>query len=116
MSSREEQFHLDLDDVDAVLSRSPARVGIMLVLYLHRKATFKQLINATGLTAGNLASHAKKLEENGYIKVVKFFEELKPRTMYIITEKGTRAFEEYTRFMAKLLEIVKKKHEEKLTG
>ncbi|MGQ4914473.1 MAG: transcriptional regulator [Candidatus Asgardarchaeia archaeon] len=94
--------------VDDIL-HTPARMGIMLLLYLHQRATFKQLIEATGLTAGNLASHIKKLEARGYVKVVKFFEELKPRTKYEITEKGKRAFEEYARFLSDFLEILKTK-------
>ncbi|MCD6485587.1 MAG: transcriptional regulator [Candidatus Odinarchaeota archaeon] len=95
--------------VDDTLLRAPARAGIMLLLYLHQGATFKQLIEATGLTAGNLVSHIKKLEAKGYVKVVKFFEELKPRTKYEITEKGKRAFEEYAKFLSDFLELLKTK-------
>ncbi|MCD6515741.1 MAG: transcriptional regulator [Candidatus Odinarchaeota archaeon] len=87
---------------------SPARMNIMLLLYLHNQLTFNQLLDATKLTPGNLVTHLKKLEKRKYIRIVKFFDELKPRTKYVITQEGKKAFEDFTRQLSNFLEALKK--------
>ena len=52
---------------------------------------------------GNLSVHARKLENAGYIKVSKGFEDRKPRTEYSLTPKGRRALETYVDRMETLL-------------
>jgi DNA-binding MarR family transcriptional regulator len=44
------------------------------------------------LTDGNLASHLKALEENGYVKVNKGFVGRKTNTTYAVTKSGEKAF------------------------
>ncbi len=72
---------------------SPERIG----------ADFLFIQNVTGLTKGNLSSHMRKLEDAGYIQVIKEFLERKPHTMLRITQKGLRAYEEYKGRMARVL-------------
>jgi DNA-binding PadR family transcriptional regulator len=54
-------------------------------------------------TDGNLSVHARKLEEAGYIRVTKGFEDRKPRTEYRLTPKGRRALEQYLQQMEGIL-------------
>ena len=52
---------------------------------------------------GNLSVHARKLEEAGYIRVTKGFEDRKPKTEYRLTAKGRRALQEYLDQMETIL-------------
>jgi DNA-binding MarR family transcriptional regulator len=57
------------------------------------------MMRQTGLTFGNLSAHMSKLEEAGYIEIIKEFIGKKPHTMLKLTEKGRRAFEDYRKKM-----------------
>jgi DNA-binding MarR family transcriptional regulator len=58
----------------------------------------------TGLTWGNLSSHLTRLEEAGYVEIVKDFVDRKPHTMVRISESGREAFDAYRRQMKQLFE------------
>jgi DNA-binding MarR family transcriptional regulator len=81
------------------LVHEPARMSIMAHLYVVDSADFLFLMRLTGLTRGNLSSHMSKLEEAGYIEVVKTFRNKIPNTMLRLTEKGRQAFRDYTEQM-----------------
>jgi DNA-binding PadR family transcriptional regulator len=53
------------------------------------------LVNATGLTWGNLATHLRKLEDRGYVTVTKGYRGRKPRTVIALTDQGREAFHKY---------------------
>ena len=67
-------------------------------------ADFLFLMRQTGLTRGNLSSHMSKLENAGYLKVIKEFMGRKPHTMLKLTAKGRRAFENYRESMKQVLD------------
>lgn len=48
-----------------------------------------------GLTAGNLTSHLRKLEDADYLAITKEFVDSKPRTWVQATRLGRRSFAEY---------------------
>ena len=81
------------------LIHEPARLNIMTHLYVVESADFLFMMRQTGLTFGNLSAHMSKLEEAGYIKIIKDFVGKKPHTMLKLTEKGRRAFDEYRKQM-----------------
>ena len=56
---------------------------------------FNELKELLQSTDGNLASHIKTLEENGYILVSKGFIGRKTNTTYSITKAGEKAFREH---------------------
>lgn len=92
------------DGLDAIggldrLVHEPARMSIMAHLYVVDSADFLFLMRITGLTRGNLSSHMSKLEEAGYIEVVKTFRNKIPNTMLRLTDMGRQAFREYTEQM-----------------
>ena len=74
---------------------SKIRLGIMSVLMANESADFVTLKSLLELTDGNLASHARSLEELGYIRCEKKFVGRKPNTTYHITENGRKAFSEH---------------------
>ena len=87
-----------LSSVDKVI-HEPARLNIMAHLYVVESADFLFMMRQTGLTFGNLSSHMNKLEDAGYIEIIKEFVGKKPHTMLKLTEKGKQAFDKYRKQM-----------------
>ena len=100
MSTNEKKYEENkpISEIDKII-HEPARLSIMAHLYVVESADFLFLMNQTRLTFGNLSSHMSKLEEAGYIEVIKEFIGRKPHTMLKLTEKGRIAFEDYRRKM-----------------
>ncbi len=71
---------------------SRVRLGIMSSLMVNEELNFNQLKEIVDVTDGNLASHLKNLEENGYVKVQKGFIGRKTNTTYSVTKAGEKAF------------------------
>jgi DNA-binding MarR family transcriptional regulator len=85
----------------------PARLRIMAILAAispERQVTFGFLKANVGLTDGNLGAHLRRLEEAGYITIVKTFVRQKPQTYVEITEAGRAAFEEHRAALQAILE------------
>jgi DNA-binding MarR family transcriptional regulator len=85
---------LDVSDIDKVI-HEPTRLGIVTHLYVLDSADALFLKNQMGLTWGNLSSHLAKLEDAGYIEVIKEFVDRKPVTSLRLTQKGREAFRSY---------------------
>jgi DNA-binding MarR family transcriptional regulator len=79
------------------------RLGIMSVLAVNDHADFKELKELLDVTDGNLASHAKALEKEDYIRVEKSFIGRKPNTKYIATEIGKLEFKKHIDALEKLI-------------
>ncbi|UCB61605.1 MAG: transcriptional regulator [Candidatus Bathyarchaeota archaeon] len=77
------------------LIHEPTRLMIMSQLYVVESADFLFLQKQLQITPGNLSSHLSKLEEAGYVEIVKEFIERKPHTALELTKKGRAAFREY---------------------
>jgi DNA-binding MarR family transcriptional regulator len=88
--------------IDAVI-HAPARLQIVMQLFVIDAADATFLLNRTGLTWGNLSTHISKLEEAGYVSVEKAFQGKKPRTMIRLTNNGRTAFETYRSKMQEAL-------------
>src|SRR5690606_14916166 len=73
----------------------PARLAILTVLSGAESVEFRFLEAVTGLTRGNISSHAAKLEEAGYITISKEFRGRTPVTSYSISEQGSKALAAY---------------------
>ena len=67
-------------------------------------ADYVFLKNQTGMSWGNLATHINKLEEAGYVTVVKGYKGRKPHTMIHLTDHGRTAFRDYKRSMQLVLD------------
>ncbi len=91
-----------IDDLDRII-HEPARLKIMTHLYIVEQGDFIYLMHQTGLTRGNLSTHMSKLEEAGYIEVIKEFVDRKPLTMLRLTSKGREAFQNYRRNMSQVM-------------
>jgi DNA-binding MarR family transcriptional regulator len=71
---------------------SRVRLGIMSALMVNETISFNDLKQLIQVTDGNLASHLKTLEEEGYLKVEKGFIGRKTNTTYSVTKTGEKAF------------------------
>jgi len=79
------------------------RLGIVSALAGAGAMSFNDLRDLLGLTDGNLAVHARRLEEAGYLSVSKGFAGRTPRTEYELTVDGRRALEQYVAAMEAIL-------------
>lgn len=97
-----------LPDLDPVI-HAAARLKVMATLAaLPRGDTlaFPRLQKLLDMTAGNLLTHLRKLEEAGYVAVEKTHVERSQATYVALTEAGRRALEDYTAALRALLDPV----------
>jgi DNA-binding MarR family transcriptional regulator len=87
---------------DAIHGRM--RLGIMAYLADAEAADFNELKDLLDATQGNLSVHLRKLEDAGYIEIVKSFQGRKPLTRARITPAGRKAFADYLEALSKLVE------------
>jgi DNA-binding MarR family transcriptional regulator len=65
--------------------------------------TFPRLQQLLDTTAGNLSTHLRKLEDAGYVRITKAHRRRTPLTYVALTERGRRAFTDYTAALRELL-------------
>jgi DNA-binding transcriptional ArsR family regulator len=94
-------------DLDPLLS-DRTRLRIMAILSSAEEAMeFSAIVEALELTRGNLSSHMRKLEDEGYVKVQKEFVGRKPRTSFLCTSRGKKRVKEYLESIEQLLKGLK---------
>ena len=74
------------------------RVRLAIMAHLSFASTpveFKVLVDDLKLTKGNLSTHMKKLEDQGFVRIEKRFISRKPRTTYRCTAKGKKEIRHY---------------------
>lgn len=67
------------------------------------RIAFPRLQQLVGMTAGNLSTHVRKLEDAGYVAVTKAYQRRTPVTRLSLTRTGRRALEDYTAALQCLL-------------
>ena len=93
----------DIDQIDDVI-HGRVRLGIMAYLSGAEAADFNELKARLQVTDGNLSVHLRKLEEAGYVEVLKSFQGRKPLTRAKLMPRGRDAFVGYLDAMARLVE------------
>ncbi len=94
-----------MTDLDPVI-HAQARLRITATLATLEPTdamTFPRMQELLDMTAGNLSTHVRKLEEAGYVDVTKAHHGRTPVTYLSLTTAGRRAFEDYTRRLRDLL-------------
>jgi DNA-binding MarR family transcriptional regulator len=86
--------NIDISNLNKVFDNR-IRLGIMSVLMVNDIVSYNELKELLDVTDGNLASHLKGLEENGYLKVQKGFIGRKTNTTYHATKAGEKAFKQH---------------------
>jgi DNA-binding transcriptional ArsR family regulator len=93
-----------MSELDRVI-HEPARLLVVTVLAGVKEADFLYLLDATGLTKGNLSTHLARLEEAGYVHIEKAFRGKIPLTLAWLTSEGLDAFRAYRKDMTALLKV-----------
>jgi DNA-binding MarR family transcriptional regulator len=69
------------------------------------RMSFPRVQELLEMTAGNLSTHLRKLEEAGYVEVTKTHQGRTPVTYLALTMRGRRAFEDYTEALRSVLGV-----------
>lgn len=94
-----------MSDLDPVI-HAAARLRITAALAMldaDESITFPRLQELLEMTAGNLSTHLRKLEDADYVLVEKSHKGRTPVTYVALTTKGRRAFEDYTAALRSVL-------------
>jgi DNA-binding MarR family transcriptional regulator len=83
---------------------NPGRLRILAALASEPVQPFVQLRNHTGLTDGNLATHARRLESAGLVEIQKSVHAGKPQTMLHLTTQGREALAGHVRSLMTAME------------
>jgi len=93
---------LELDPVIHAQARLRV-VATLATLAPGDRLAFPKLQRVLDMTAGNLSTHLRKLEDAQYVTVEKTHEGRTPTTYLALTTTGRLAFERYTRALTDLL-------------
>lgn len=96
-----------IDDLHKAFE-SRIRLGVMSALLVNDALDFTTLRNLLDVTDGNLATHLKALEKEGFISVEKSFVGRKPNTSYSVTIEGKMAFESHLKALESLIKGINK--------
>ncbi len=86
------------------LIHEKGRLAIMSMLAAAPELTFTELRNALEMTDGNLTTHIKALQQEGYVSVAKSYQNNRPLTTCSLTTPGRKAFAEYINLLEKIVQ------------
>ena len=92
-------------ELDPVI-HAQARLRVMVTLATleaEDRIAFPRLQEMLEMTAGNLSTHLRKLEDADYVEISKTHQRRTPVTYVALTARGRRAFAEYTESLRALL-------------
>ena len=94
-----------MPELDPVIhAKARLRVTVALAaLAAGDQITFPRLQQLLAMSAGNLSTHLRKLEDAGYVEVTKAHQRRTPVTYISLTRTGRRALEDYTAALRLLL-------------
>ena len=90
------------DKIDEAIHQR-VRLAIVSTLAGVDGLEFGQVKTMLGLTDGNLSTHARVLEDAGYLAIRKHFSGRKPQTVYRLTPRGREAFRRYVDNLERIL-------------
>jgi DNA-binding MarR family transcriptional regulator len=79
------------------------RLGIMSMLAASPELSFTEMRDALGMTDGNLTTHIKALQQEGYVSIAKSYQNRRPLTTCALTVAGRKAFAEYINLLEKIV-------------
>jgi len=89
------------------LLHSQLRLAIVSLLMTSNEVDFNHIKDTTQATSGNISVQIKKLQDAGYIEVVKSFKNNYQNTSLSMTKKGIKAFEDYVESLKQYLKTNK---------
>ncbi len=79
------------------------RLAIMSMLAASPELSFTELRDTLTMTDGNLTSHIRALQQEGYITVAKSFQNRRRLTTCSLTTAGRKAFTEYLNLLERIV-------------
>jgi DNA-binding MarR family transcriptional regulator len=79
------------------------RLAIMSMLAASAELSFTEMRDALGMTDGNLTTHIRALQQEGYVSVAKSYQNRRPLTTCSLTPAGRKAFAEYIDLLEKIV-------------
>jgi DNA-binding MarR family transcriptional regulator len=79
------------------------RLAIMSMLAASPELSFTELRDALGMTDGNLTTHIRALQQEGYVSVAKSYQNNRPLTTCSLTAPGRKAFAEYINLLEQIV-------------
>jgi DNA-binding MarR family transcriptional regulator len=77
------------------LIHEKGRLAIMSMLAASPQLSFTEMRDAVGMTDGNLTTHIRALQQEGYVSVAKTYQNNRPLTTCSLTAAGRKAFTAY---------------------
>lgn len=93
-----------MEELDRVLHQ-PIRTRIMAYLLAVGSADYTTVKNMFGLSDGHMTTHMRELIENNYVVASKSFVNNKPRTTYVLTQEGEKAFSDYVSVLKRIISL-----------
>ena len=85
------------------LIHEKGRLAIMSMLAASPELSFTELRDALGMTDGNLTTHIRALQQEGYVSVAKSYQNNRPLTTCSLTAAGRKAFAEYINLLEQIV-------------
>jgi len=85
------------------------RLAIMSMLAASPDLSFTELRDALGMTDGNLTTHIRALQQEGYVAVAKSYQNRRPLTTCSLTAEGRKAFAAYVDLLEQIVQQNKPK-------
>jgi DNA-binding MarR family transcriptional regulator len=85
------------------LIHEKGRLAIMSMLAAAPELSFTELRDTLGMTDGNLTTHIKTLQQEGYVSVAKSYQNNRPLTTCSLTPVGRKAFTDYINVLEKIV-------------
>lgn len=79
------------------------RLAIMSMLAAAPELSFTELRDTLGMTDGNLTTHIRALQQEGYVAVAKSYQNNRPLTTCSLTAAGRIAFTEYINLLEQIV-------------
>ena len=84
------------------------RLAIMSALAAAPELTFTELRDLLGMTDGNLTTHIRTLQHEGFVSVAKSYQNNRPLTSCALTPAGRKAFAQYIDLLDRIVRQSKK--------
>ncbi len=79
------------------------RLAIMSMLAAAPELSFTELRDALAMTDGNLTTHIRALQQEGYLTVAKSYQNHRPLTTCSLTPAGRKAFADYINLLEQIV-------------
>ena len=80
------------------------RLAIMSMLAASPELSFTELRNVLSMTDGNVTTHIRALQQEGYVAVAKSYQNRRPLTTCSLTPAGRKAFAEYVNLLEQIIQ------------